>query len=162
MYKPYAPPTLRRYSLACSSDQKNTDFRQKTSMMFGPVSLAKFTSGTKTMGLAAFSSTRYLSSLSISICSGWVQCVHSVSMATDRGFPRNCPCTKGTANASMAQAEYTCSPVLKIAWWGVFSTVTGYAHTTAPCSFLNKKVRRFSSLSRMSFTRSTDRFNSLC
>ena len=59
-YKPRSPPILRRCSLACSSDQKNTDFRQKASMMLGSFSFSKSTSGMKISGSAP-SATRYLS-----------------------------------------------------------------------------------------------------
>jgi hypothetical protein len=47
------------------------------------------------------------------------QCPHSVSMTKDSGSPRNCPCTKGTAIASMAQAALTRSLVLKVMRCGV-------------------------------------------
>jgi hypothetical protein len=40
----------------------------------------------------------------ISICIGSEQWAHSVSMTTDNGSPLSCPCTKGVANASAAQA----------------------------------------------------------
>lgn len=113
MYKPRTSPTLLRCSLACSSDQKKTDLLQNASMMLGSVSLHTSTSGTKTRGSAPSSTTRYVSSSSTSMCSDRAQCAHSVSMMTDSGPSRNCPCTKGVAIASIAQAAYTCSPVSK-------------------------------------------------
>ena len=70
MYIPRTPPTWRRCSLACSSDQKKTLSRQNTSTMLGSVSLEKSTSAMKTQGSAPASSTRHLISLSISMCSG--------------------------------------------------------------------------------------------
>jgi hypothetical protein len=44
-YVPRSPPRCRRYSLACSSDQKKIDFLQNASMMLGSSSLPKFTMG---------------------------------------------------------------------------------------------------------------------
>lgn len=37
----------------------------------------------------------------------------------------SCPCTKGDASASVAQAAYSRSPVLNVSGYGVRSTVTG-------------------------------------
>ena len=70
MYIPRTPPTWRRCSLACSSDQKKILSRQKTSTMLGSVSWEKSTSAMKTQGSAPCSSTWHLISLSIAICSG--------------------------------------------------------------------------------------------
>ena len=57
MYEPRTSEFLWRYSLACSSDQKKTDFRQKASMIFGSSSVLKSTIGTKTNGFAFGSGT---------------------------------------------------------------------------------------------------------
>ena len=123
-YRPRPIGLLRRCCRACSSDQKNTDFRQKAWIMLGSFSLLKSTSGTKTSGSAA-SAVRDVSRSSMSICSGRAQCAHSVRKAIVSDSFLRCPCTKGIANASIAQGEYASSPVLKCAWCGVVSTVTG-------------------------------------
>ena len=101
---PRAPFTLARYSRACSSDQKKTDLRQKTSMMLGSFNVSKLTSGAKTSGCAPGSTDLIVKSLSISRRSGWRQCAHSVSMRADKCSFRSCPCTKGVAIASIPHA----------------------------------------------------------
>ena len=50
-YTPATPPSAFLCSRACSSDQKKTDLRQKSSMMLGAFSLVKSTIGTKNIGL---------------------------------------------------------------------------------------------------------------
>ena len=45
---------------------------------------------------------------------GVLQWAHSVRTVTVSCSFRNRPCTKGVANASAAQAAYTCSPELKV------------------------------------------------
>ena len=92
------------YSRACSSDQKNTHSFQKESMMLGSSSFLKSTCGMNTTGSAPSSRTLQTSSLSSSICIGSEQWAHSVPITTDNDSPLNCPCTKGVANASAAQA----------------------------------------------------------
>lgn len=118
MYSPLSPPTFRRCSLACSSDQKNIDFLQKPSMILGS-NFCTSTIGTYTNGSVSLSPTLYFRSLSISIWIGSWQCPHSVLMINDNGSPLNRPCTKGVAIASIAQAALTCSPVLKVMRCGV-------------------------------------------
>jgi hypothetical protein len=53
------------------------------------------------------------------------QWAHSVRMRTETGWFRRCPCTKGIAKVSTAQGDQASSPLLKVAWCGVSSTVTG-------------------------------------
>jgi hypothetical protein len=53
------------------------------------------------------------------------QCTHFDSISTETYAFRNCPCTKGAARASSAQAPYNRSPVLKFSRCEVGSTVTG-------------------------------------
>jgi hypothetical protein len=157
---PRVPFTLARYSRACSSDQKKTDLRQKTSVMLGSFSASKLTSGAKTSGCAPGSTDLIAKSLSISRRNGWWQCAHSVSMRADKCSLRSCPCTKGVAIASIPQAAKVCSPVLSVTRCGVSATVTGYAHTTAPAAFLNRNVRCFSRSSSRATTCSIGKFNS--
>ena len=57
MYDPRTPACVRRYSFACSSDQKKTERRQKASMMLGSFNVPKSTIGTKTRGFASGSET---------------------------------------------------------------------------------------------------------
>jgi hypothetical protein len=73
-------------------------------MMLGSLSLVTSTIGTNTLSPLCSSATRYLSSLSISISMGSPLLAHSVLITNESGFLVNCPCTKGSANASMAQA----------------------------------------------------------
>ena len=124
-YVPCTPPAVLRYSFACSSDQKNIDFRQKASIILGSFRRSKSTIGAKITGSDPAVSTRYFNSLSISIEMGCPQWAHSVSIRKLRCSFRNCPCTKGTAIASTPQAAYSFSPELKVTRCGVGSTVTG-------------------------------------
>jgi hypothetical protein len=110
---------------ACSSDQKKREFRQNASMMLGSFSSLKFTIGTVNMGSAPVLVTCILISLSISIESGSWQWAQTVSTRTDSGLPRRCPCTKGVAKASTAQAPQICFPSGKVIWCGVSAAVTG-------------------------------------
>jgi hypothetical protein len=57
-YMPRFWPVDRRYSRACSSDQKKMEFRQNASMMLGSSSFLRFIMGTKTRGAACASCTR--------------------------------------------------------------------------------------------------------
>jgi len=59
-----------RYSRACSSDQKNTFSRQKSSTMLGPSTSNGDTSGVKTKGSASKPSTRMFISPSTSRVKG--------------------------------------------------------------------------------------------
>ena len=61
-------------------------------------------SGINTNGAASDSRTENCISLSITKCSAWLQCLHVVSTSTEIYSFRNCPCTKGVAIASSAQA----------------------------------------------------------
>ncbi len=94
-------------------------------MMLGSLNVAQSMCGSKTRGAAPFSATLTFNSLSTVMCIGWAQWAHSVSMSTDRYSWRNCPCTKGVAIASSAQAAFSRSPVLKVRRCGVLSAVTG-------------------------------------
>jgi len=77
-------------------------------------SVEKLTLGMNVIGRAPASTTRLRASLSTSRWIGSPQWAHSVVTLTERGSPSSCPCTKGTAKASIAQAAYACSPVLKV------------------------------------------------
>ena len=57
----------------------------------------------------------------------WAQ---AVLISTARWLCRRCPCSKGVAAASSAQAASSRSPVLKIKWCPVSSAVTGKAQDT--------------------------------
>ena len=50
-YSPATPPVAFLCLRACSSDQKKTDLRQKSSTMLGAFSLVKSTTGMKNIGL---------------------------------------------------------------------------------------------------------------
>jgi len=104
-YIPRPRSPLRRSSFACSSDQKNTERRQKASVMHLSGSAEKSTSGTNVIGPAPASAALARAWLSISRWIGSAQWAHSVVTLTERGSPISCPCTKGTANASIPQAE---------------------------------------------------------
>ena len=93
-----------RYSRACSSDQKKTFSRQKSSTMLGPFTSNTATSGMKTSGSASAVSTWVVMALSISRVKGLLQCRHSVSTLTVTSSFLRRPCTKGVAIASAAQA----------------------------------------------------------
>ncbi|MCG6536127.1 MAG: hypothetical protein L7F78_15875, partial [Syntrophales bacterium LBB04] len=56
-----------RISLACSSEQKNTDSRQKSAMIFGAANLEKSTNGWEINGFVPPSRILERSSLSISM-----------------------------------------------------------------------------------------------
>lgn len=116
-------------------------------------------SGINTNGFASSSQTDTCMLLSIVKCITWPQCLHFVSTSIETYFFRNCPCTKGVAIASSAQAPYRRSPLVKLNLCGVVSTVTGKAQATAPCSFRTKKNSFLSNSSRMSFTCSSGIFN---
>jgi hypothetical protein len=73
-------------------------------MMLGSSSFIASTSGTKTLMPLCSSETRYLRSLSMAICMRSPLLLHSVLMINEIGRFINCPCTKGSAKASMAQA----------------------------------------------------------
>jgi len=85
----------------------------------------KSTSGKKVIGSAPGSDTLQRAVLSISRCIGFAQCAQAVTTLTAVSSPSNCPCTKGTANASIAQAEYKVSPDLNVILCGVSCAVTG-------------------------------------
>lgn len=114
-----------RYSLACSSDQRKTFSIQKSSTMLGASVSHVFTSGVNTKGSASAGSTVTFISLSTWSVIGSEQCTHSVSTVIDTGSFLKCPCTKGVAIASAAQAAYKVSPDLNLIRCGVMSTVTG-------------------------------------
>jgi hypothetical protein len=73
-------------------------------MMLGSRSVVKSTKGWKSSGSGPPSRILYVSSLSISKARGAPQWAHVESTLTERGSPRNRPCTKGVAIASIAQA----------------------------------------------------------
>ena len=83
-------------------------------MMLGSFRVVKFNFGKKIRGSAPCSTDLTFNSESISICSGWPELAHRVLITNDIGVFRNFPCTKGVAIASIAQAAFTCSPVLKV------------------------------------------------
>ncbi len=100
-------------------------------MMLGSRSRPKSTEGEKTSGSAPDVSTRpaireplapwllpafdrWSGSLLTSSSIGCPQWPHVVSMTTRRGCPRRCPCTKGVAIASTAQAASMRSPLLNV------------------------------------------------
>ncbi len=62
------------------------------------------TSGMNTRGLASCSRTAACMVLSIVRCSTLPQCLQAVSSSTETYSLRSCPCTKGAAIASSAQA----------------------------------------------------------
>jgi len=72
--------------------------------MLGSSTFWKSTCGINTIGSAPSSLALYSSWLSISMCIGSEQWAHSVPTTTDNDSSLNCPCTKGVANASAAQA----------------------------------------------------------
>ncbi len=72
--------------------------------MLGSSSFIASTSGTNTLMPLCLSSTRYLRSLSMAISMGSPLFLHSLLMTNESGRFINCPCTKGSAKASMAQA----------------------------------------------------------
>jgi hypothetical protein len=72
--------------------------------MLGSLSFITSTIGTNILTPLCSSATRYLRSLSISITMGSPLPAHSVLMTNEIRFLVNCPCTKGSANASIAQA----------------------------------------------------------
>jgi hypothetical protein len=124
-YTPFTCLVLALYSLACSSDQKKTEFCQYESMMVRSAKLAQSISGINTIGFAFDSRKEICISLSILKCIIWSQCLHVVSTSIETYSFRNCPCTKGVAIASSAQAPKRHSPLLKSILCGVLSTVTG-------------------------------------
>ena len=94
-------------------------------MMLGSSSTEKSTIGTKTTGLVPSVRTKAFRLPSIWSAIGREQCAHSVSTVRVSGSPRRCPCTKGVAIASIAQAAWICSPVSNVIRCGVSSVVTG-------------------------------------
>ena len=78
MYEPRIFLFVIRYSLACSSDQKKIELRQKPSMILGSSNVLKSTIGTKTNGSASGLETVYSNSLFISIWNSFPQCAHEV------------------------------------------------------------------------------------
>ena len=121
--------------------------------MLGSFSFSKLTMGAKASGLMLSSEIRQFISLSSSMINLFLECAHSVVIVAVRYLSLSCPCTKGVASASTAQAAENSSPVLNLTVWGVLSAVTGYAHKTSPCSFLNRNVMPRSSSSRISTVR---------
>jgi hypothetical protein len=73
-------------------------------MMLGSSIVIASTIGTKTRTPSHPPATRYLRSLSMAIRMGSPLLAHPVLMTNESGFLVNFPCTKGSANASMAQA----------------------------------------------------------
>jgi hypothetical protein len=101
-------------------------------MMLGSSTVEKSIVGTKTIGSAPSVRTYAFKFPSIWSRIGRAQCAHSVSTVNVSGSPRRCPCTKGVAIASIAQAALIRSPVSNATRCGVSSVVTGYAQATAP------------------------------
>ena len=130
-------------------------------MMFGAVRCPKSTSGSNTSGFASCSCTLHASSLLTVRWSGWPQCAHSLSILTDSCSLRKCPCTKGVAIASSAQAANVLSPLLKLSRWGVLSDVTGKAQLTSPASFNTRKNRCFCNSSSIATTLASGSSSSL-
>ena len=160
MYVPFTCDWLARYALACSSDQKKTELRQKASMMFGSMKCCQSTSGTNSSGCAPGapgSWTLHCNSLSTVRWISRPQWAHAVSISTTRVSSRKRPCTKGVASASSAQAAKTRSPLLKLKRWGVVSQVTGNAQLISPISLRTRKKRFFCRSSRIVVTRETGR-----
>ena len=93
-----------RWFLACSSDQKKTDCFQNVSMILGSESVLKSTSGIKIRGWVLEPWTLTFNLLSISIIIAFEQQAQLVSILTFKVSFLNHPCTKGNANASIAQA----------------------------------------------------------
>jgi hypothetical protein len=93
--------------------------------MEGPLKPFQSTSGMNTSGVASGSRTETRNLLSSVMCRVWSQWRHIVSISTERISFLNCPCTKGAAMASSAQAAYRRSPLLNFSLCGVDSTVTG-------------------------------------
>lgn len=93
-------------------------------MMLGSGQREKSTIGKNARGLAPGSMARTRSA-STSNRSGRPQHAHSLVTVTATGFFQSCPCTKGDATASTAQAPLSRSPVLKASACGVAATVTG-------------------------------------
>jgi len=93
--------------------------------MLGSFSLDISTRGTNILRPLSSSATRYLRSLSMSIRNGLALCAHRDLITNERDSPVNCPCTKGSAIASIAQAAYISCPVAKVTWCAVGSAVTG-------------------------------------
>lgn len=114
-----------RYSLACSSDQRKTFSRQKSSTMLGASMSQISTSGMKASGAAPGCSAVTCMSASTWRVIGSEQCTHSVSTVIDTGSLVRRPCTKGVAIASAAQAAYRVSPDVNLIRCGVGSAVTG-------------------------------------
>lgn len=73
-------------------------------MMLGSSSVITSTIGTNTLTPICSSATRYRRSLSMAISIGSPLFLHSLLMTNESGRFINCPCTKGSAKASMAQA----------------------------------------------------------
>ena len=94
-------------------------------MMLGSFSLTRFISGAVSNGLAPSSRTSTFRSLFISKCSGRSQWAQEVSTLADRLRLSSCPCTKGAAKASIAQAAQISWPLLNISRCGVRAAVTG-------------------------------------
>ena len=124
-YTPRVRWDILRYCLACSSDQRKTFSRQKSSTMLGAWTSHISTSGMKTIGAAPGWSQATFMSLSTWRVIGSEQCTHSVSTVTGTGSLIRRPCTKGVAIASAAQAAYRVSPDLNLIRCGVGSAVTG-------------------------------------
>jgi hypothetical protein len=120
-------------------------------MIFWSSKVCQSTSGENSSGFVASSYETFIA-LSTSMCIGLPQCAQLVSMATEVGLSRSCPCTKGAARASSAQAAYSRSPLLNVRACGVGVTVTGYAQVTLPSSSRTRKNSFASSSSRMLMT----------
>lgn len=73
-------------------------------MMLGSSSVITSTIGTNTLVPSCLPATRYPRSLSMAISIGSPLFLHSVLITNESGRFVNFPCTKGSANASMAQA----------------------------------------------------------
>jgi hypothetical protein len=124
-YTPVTPPCCLRYLRACSSDQKKTDLRQKSSMILGALSRVKSTMGTRKTGSLLRSASVKLRSWRMVNRMGFLQQAHSDSMSNERGSSLSFPCTRGAATASVPQAAQSLSPLEKASLWGVGSAVIG-------------------------------------
>ena len=81
--------------------------------------------GMKSIGCLPEVRTRWFRSFSISNTISRPLTAHSVSTVQFRFFASRCPCTKGVAKASAAQAAENAAPLSIRTWCGVSSAVTG-------------------------------------
>ena len=110
-------------------------------MMLGSLNLLQSISGSNTNSVRLPSTILKLSSLSTTNLIGLLQWAQDVLISTSRNLFCKCPCTKGVAIASSAQAASKRSPVLKTSRCPVASVVTGNAQETSSLSARTRKNR---------------------